>query len=489
LRNSKTIIGAVAIGSAVLCIGAASAADMPVKAPYVKAPVAMVYDWTGFYIGVNAGVGIGRDYTRMAIPAGPSWEASYLNPQGGLGGGQIGYNWQSPNTFLGAIVFGVEADIQGTGMRDNYSCLLGCLPGLNLNYNQRLDWFGTVRGRVGLATGPVLSYVTAGWAYGSVKTTVTETIGTTGTFTSDQNRGGWVWGSGIEASLGGNWTGKIEYLYLNLGGRLENFALNGFAHTMHTDINEHIFRVGLNYRIGGNTGAYVPPPPSNWAGFYLGGNIGSGIARDKTAFSFAAAGVSTEQFNLSPDGINGGVQAGYNWQAANWVFGLEADIQASSQRDQQACVQTCVIVGAPILFAAYDARLPWFGTARGRIGYSVGSTLFYATGGFAYGGVNTKIAASFLGVPANFEISSTRTGWTVGGGIETPLSFLPEVLGRNWTSKTEYLYVDLGTQTGSTAIAIPGAGVVTATNSTQVREHIFRSGLSYHFNSPVVAKY
>ena len=162
-------------------MGAASAADMPVKAPYVKAPVAMVYDWTGFYIGVNAGVGIGRDYTRMAIPAGPSWEASYLNPQGGLGGGQIGYNWQSPNTFLGAIVFGVEADIQGTGMRDNYSCLLGCLPGLNLNYNQRLDWFGTVRGRVGLATGPVLSYVTAGWAYGSVKTTVTETIlGTTG---------------------------------------------------------------------------------------------------------------------------------------------------------------------------------------------------------------------------------------------------------------------------------------------------------------------
>ena len=168
------------------------------------------------------------------------------------------------------------------------------------------------------------------------------------------------------------------------------------------------------------------------------------------------------------------MQAGYNWQAANWVFGLEADIQASSQRDKQACVQTCVIVGAPILFAAYDARLPWFGTARGRLGYSVGSTLFYATGGFAYGGVNTKIAASFLGVPANFEISSTRTGWTVGGGIETPLSFLPELLGRNWTSKTEYLYVDLGTQTGSTTIAIPGAGVVTATNSTQVREHIFR---------------
>src|SRR5476651_1286036 len=87
----KILAGAAALlGTAV----SAQAADMAVKAPYLKAPVAMVYDWTGFYIGVNAGVGIGRDYTRLAVPAGPSFEASYLNPQGGVGGGQIGYNWQ-----------------------------------------------------------------------------------------------------------------------------------------------------------------------------------------------------------------------------------------------------------------------------------------------------------------------------------------------------------------------------------------------------------
>ncbi len=489
MRNSKTTIAAAAIGSAIVGIGAASAADLAVKAPYVKAPVAMVYDWTGFYIGVNAGVGVGRDYTRLAVPAGLSFEASYLNPQGGVGGGQIGYNWQAPPSFLGALVFGVEADIQGTGMRDNFTCLIGCLPAQNLNFNQRLDWFGTVRGRIGIAEGPVMSYVTAGWAYGSVKTTMTQTIGITGVFSSDQNRSGWVWGSGVEASLGGNWTGKIEYLYLNLGDRLDNFALNGFAQSMSTDIREHIFRVGLNYRIGGQGPAYVPPPPANWAGFYLGGNIGSGLARNPTAFSFAAVGTSTELFNLSPEGFIGGAQAGYNWQAANWVFGLEADIQASSQRDNRACVQTCNTLVAPIIFAAYDARLPWFGTVRGRLGYSVGSTMFYATGGYAYGGVKTKIAASFLGVPANAEFSNTRSGWTVGGGIETPLTFLPSLLGRNWTSKTEYLYVDLGTQTGSFTIPIVGAGVVTATNSTQVREHIFRTGLSYHFNSPLVAKY
>jgi outer membrane immunogenic protein len=221
---------------------------------------------------------------------------------------------------------------------------------------------------------------------------------------------------------------------------------------------------------------------------YLGGNIGSGIGRDRNAFTFTSVGTSTELFDLSPDGFNGGIQAGYNWQAGNWVFGLEADIQGSSQRDNRACVQTCNPLFAPIIFAAYDATLPWFGTARGRIGYSVGSTLFYATGGYAYGSVKTKIATSFLGNPANAEISSTRGGWTVGGGIETPFTFLASVLGNNWTSKTEYLYVDLGTQTGTFTFPV-GAATVIAINSTQVHEHIFRTGLNYHFNSPVVAKY
>jgi outer membrane immunogenic protein len=473
----KLFAGAAALlGTAV----SAQAADMAVKAPYLKAPVAMVYDWTGFYIGVNAGVGIGRDYTRLAIPAIPSFEASYLNPQGGMGGGQIGYNWQVQNSFFGALVFGVEADIQGTGLRDGYTCLLSCTVGLNSRFNQKLDWFGTVRGRVGIATGPVLTYVTAGWAYGNVKTTLTETIGTTGAFATSQNRGGWTWGSGVEASLGGNWTGKIEYLWFTLGDRIDAFTLNGAPQAMSTDIREQMFRVGLNYRIFGNGAAYVSPPASNWTGFYVGGNIGSGIGRDRTALTAIG---STELFNLTPDGFNGGIQAGYNWQSANWLFGLEADIQGSSQRDNRACVAFC----NPLTrFAAYDATLPWFGTARGRVGYSVGSTLFYATGGFAYGNVKTKIAYNLGTGVGNVELSNTRTGWTAGGGIETPFTFLVGVLGHNWTSKTEYLYVDLGTQTA----AFAGPGPLVAVNSTQVHEHIFRTGLNYHFNpSPVIAKY
>src|ERR1700733_8326083 len=103
----KILAGAAALlGTAV----SAQAADMAVKAPYMKAPEAMVYDWTGFYIGANAGVGVGRDYTRVAIPAGLSFEATYLNPFGGVGGGQIGYNWQLPRSAFGSLVLGVEAD-------------------------------------------------------------------------------------------------------------------------------------------------------------------------------------------------------------------------------------------------------------------------------------------------------------------------------------------------------------------------------------------
>jgi outer membrane immunogenic protein len=458
----------------------AQAADLRAKAPYLKAPVAMVYDWTGFYLGVNAGVGLGRNNQTLSAPTFISFEQSYLSPQGALGGVQAGYNWQT-NSVLGPLVLGVEADIQGTGMRDDTTCLLTCrtlLATVTGQFDQRLDWFGTVRGRVGVATGPVLSYVTAGFAYGNVKTSVTENILTPqGTFTSNQTRVGWTVGSGLEAALGGNWTAKIEYLYVDLGNKSDVFTLGTFPQTLDTEIRENIFRVGLNYRIGGN-GAYAPVVAANWAGFYLGGNLGSGTARNRT--SLAVLGTN-EQFNLAPDGVIGGVQAGYNWQAANWVFGVEADIQGSTQKDNRTCVGTCQGINGS--YAIYEAKLPWFGTVRGRLGYSVGSTLFYATGGYAYGGVKTNIQSSFLNGTVTSRFSETKGGWTAGAGIETPFTLLG-LFGPNWTSKTEYLYVDLGSTSG--IIADPGGPAV---STTSVKEHIFRSGLNYHFNSPVVAKY
>ncbi|KPG00446.1 hypothetical protein IP86_06780 [Rhodopseudomonas sp. AAP120] len=451
----KILAGVALVGSAV----SAQAADLAVKAPYMKAPVAAIYDWTGFYIGANVGVGVGRDLAAHAFPAGGTFNSTYLQPLGAIGGGQIGYNWQSNTTFLGPLLIGVEADIQGSGMSTG-NTTLNTATGLGtVNYNQKLDWFTTVRGRIGLVRGPAVGYFTGGFAAGNVKTTITETG--VGQFGVSETRTGWTIGSGVEAALGGNWTGKIEYLYLDLGKRDDAFG----TQALRTEYRESIFRAGLNYRIGGN-GMYITPPPANWAGLYIGGNFGGALGRNK---STATTGAFTEQFHLSPDGYVGGGQIGYNWQAANWVFGAEADFQGSTQKDDRTAV-----FGSTAL---YNQKLPWFGTARARLGYSFGTTLFYATGGYAYGNVKTNIVTPL----SNETFNRTRSGYAVGAGVETPFSLFG-LLGPNWTSKTEYLYVDLGSTTDVFA-----AG--TAVNTSKVTEHMLRTGINYHFNQPVVAKY
>ena len=161
------------LATALVGLGSAPsiAADLAAR-PYTKAPaLAAVYDWTGFYIGVNAGVGLGRDRLQHDWLNTGSPYSIYTSPQGGFGGAQIGYNWQT-GSVLGPIVFGVEADIQGAGLSDNRTNL--SLAGITTTYGQKLDWFGTARGRIGIANGPVLSYVTAGYAVGNVKTNATE---------------------------------------------------------------------------------------------------------------------------------------------------------------------------------------------------------------------------------------------------------------------------------------------------------------------------
>ncbi|MCB1392936.1 outer membrane beta-barrel protein [Nitrobacter sp.] len=437
----------------------AQAADLAPR-PYTKAPpMAPVYDWTGLYLGVNAGLGVGRN--RAVHDLGPLAISTHLQPLGAVGGGQIGYNWQT-NSFFGPIVFGVEADLQGADMTDNRTNFIGALQ-----YNQRLNWFGTARGRVGLVNGPMMTYLTGGWAYGNVGTTVIQG-GVPSAFGG--GRSGWTWGSGVEAALGGNWTGKIEYLYLDLGNRTD--FIGGQA--LHSELRENIFRAGLNYRIGGHS-PYVPMVTANWNGLYLGGNFGGGVGRNRTTISNPAGNLA--QFNLAPNGFVGGGQIGYNWQAGNIVFGLETDFQGSTLEDNKACF-FCV-PGASVDF---NSKLQWFGTVRGRLGYAVGNSMFYATGGFAYGNVQTA-----LNTPLNnFSFSNTRTGYAVGGGIETPLPlvnlFGGPLFGPNWTSTTEYLYVDLGRSSFNIG---GGPNVLT----TGAQEHIFRTGLNYHFNMPTVAHY
>lgn len=230
----------------------AQAADLPSKIAFKKAPVAATtYDWTGFYAGVNAGLAVGGE-GRSGLDVlgfGGSFETFNLASLGVVGGGQAGYNYQFGNWVIGA-----EADIQGIGTENHANCILTCNAATSAVLRQDMTWFGTVRGRVGYASGPILNYFTGGLAYGGVKVSDTERLAgaNVGSFAVEQTRTGFALGSGIEAALGGNWTAKIEYLYVDLGSINQAFVLGGTSHVLGTEVRQSIFRAGVNYHIGGN---------------------------------------------------------------------------------------------------------------------------------------------------------------------------------------------------------------------------------------------
>ena len=462
---------AVILGLTILSVPGSRAADLPPQR-YTKAPAIQVYDWTGFYIGANAGVGVSRDPGSVMLNTNPSvGTSSTIGGAGAIGGGQIGYNVQSSN-----LVLGLEADIQGADIKDDRTCTLACLTGTSARYNQQLDWFGTVRGRAGLATGGVLGYVTGGFAYGGVQTDNRLTIFNGSSFHFDGMRSGWTAGSGLEASLGGPWTAKVEYLYIDFGSQGATHPVGGGAMaTSSVDMREHIFRAGLNYRFGQNQVA-VSEPTARWQGLYAGANAGAAIAFNPSSSLLNAGNFieAQERYNLSPQGFIGGGQFGYNWQTGSLVLGLETDIQGSLQRNGGACLLNCE-QGALIL--NQDQRMDWLGTTRARLGYAAGSSLFYATGGLAYGNLQTHVSEVFPSTsPVNATFAHTLTGYAAGAGIESAFG----MFGPHWSAKTEYLYVDLGSVTDRY-----GIGVITIDHAltTHVSEHIFRAGLNYHFDS------
>jgi outer membrane immunogenic protein len=268
----SSIFKAVAASAlaAIAATSAAPAADLAAR-PYTKAPmIAPLYNWTGFYIGGNVGYSWGRssDTSTLANGAGAVLftTGAGANMDGVIGGGQIGYNWQVQNW-----VWGLEADIQGSdqkGGRD-YLCPTGVCtppfgvlavfpgPAVPVALDQKLEWFGTVRGRVGvLATPQVLFYATGGLAYGGVNTSAVIGAGAFG-FNANDTRVGYTVGAGVEGAIGGNWTAKLEYLYMDLGRTSGTFlttipALGGgvLSHNYSSRITDNIVRVGLNYRFG-----------------------------------------------------------------------------------------------------------------------------------------------------------------------------------------------------------------------------------------------
>ncbi|QWG25916.1 porin family protein [Bradyrhizobium sediminis] len=264
-------------------IPAASAADLAPR--YTKAPPVMVevWNWTGFYIGGNAGYSWGRSNSDVSyfntatglpiVPPAGSITSAAFDMDGGIAGGQAGYNWQT-----GSWVWGVEADIQWSGEkgRANYLCSAAvggpCTPGLtapplsvvgtSLALDQSLEWFGTARLRGGFLVSPrVLLYATGGLAYGSLKTSgtlsgVTANLTPVSVFgSSSETRLGWTVGAGVEGKITQNWSAKLEYLYMDLG-RYDSLTLSlapvvPIGARVSSHFTDHILRAGINYQFGG----------------------------------------------------------------------------------------------------------------------------------------------------------------------------------------------------------------------------------------------
>jgi outer membrane immunogenic protein len=160
-------------------------------------------------------------------------------------------NWQYDH-----LVIGVEGDWQWTGQKDSLCRDCTVTPNtLTQTIEHKIPWFATVRGRVGFAVGPALFYATGGVAFAEIdlNTVNTRPPFSPGTASIRFSKTGSVVGGGIEAALGGNWTAKVEYLYLDLGGisaTVPDFV-PGSVVVLNSDVRDHVARFGLNYRFGG----------------------------------------------------------------------------------------------------------------------------------------------------------------------------------------------------------------------------------------------
>ncbi len=279
-----------------LTAGTAFAADLPSRKGAPMAPPPPPPLWTGFYVGLNAGGTFGgsNSYSTTAYPLAVSADPARAllsaeaaataagvfgagNNGGFIGGGQIGYNWQ----FYTNFVIGVEADIQGVASNTGSINTFGVVPssfatrGVDSistfgNDSSRLDYLGTVRGRVGwLFTPTLMIYGTGGLAYGGVTTNSSLVTahslpsGSAATSAFADTRVGWTAGGGVEWMFWPNWSAKVEYLYYDLGTITSSAVsveptgpLWGYTAQTQKRFDGNLVRAGLNYHF--NWGAPAP---------------------------------------------------------------------------------------------------------------------------------------------------------------------------------------------------------------------------------------
>ena len=243
------IIG-VGLVSIVAFAGAASAADLPAKV-YTKAPpIAPIYNWTGFYVGINAGGALSHNCWNVA----GGLSGGCQDATGGLGGGQIGYRYETANW-----VIGVEAQGDWANLKGSNTSMTGTFAGLPFSNQTKIDAIGLFTGQVGYAWNNVLWYAKGGAAvtrdkYNGVSQFAAGTFPAGFAFDqATETRWGSAVGAGIEFGFAPGWSVALEYDHLFMG----RSSANLFATTGAFDRTDSIMQdidmgtVRVNYTFGG----------------------------------------------------------------------------------------------------------------------------------------------------------------------------------------------------------------------------------------------
>jgi outer membrane immunogenic protein len=536
-----SLLGGAAL---IAAVGAwpANAADLAPASLY-KAPAAAVPSspWSGFYAGFGFGFRADRsDATTTSLTGSGGAPISLTGvsttePFNGIGfraAPYLGYNWRLAPKW----VVGLEGEV---GFANQSTTLSGFLFGPNGltalggvadKLSVKTTWDASARGRLGvLVTPTTLVYATAGgaWQHFDVISTCTSAC-TPGNFapaivSNPATKAGWTIGGGIETALWGHWLLRGEYRFADFGA--SSFAIartspnplspnSSVVDTFNFALRTHTASLGLAYKFGDPVASTHPdaglsvkalPAVASWAGPYLGFGLGLRTSRADATTTSLTIGGNPQNLTGSATGdpldgtaFRAAPYLGWNWQVApQWVVSVEADVGFA---DRTTTLSGIHFVPGPGGFSGQAAdslalKTSWDANARGRLGFLVApTTLVYATGGGAWQRFNvTSICAStFACAPSAFTpvvvtSSTTKAGWTIGGGVET-------ALWSNWFVRAEYRYADFGSSPvtiARTSIAFPGNNQVDNLN-VALRTHTATFGLAYKFDwgtGPVVAKY
>jgi outer membrane immunogenic protein len=233
---------------------------------------------------------------------------------------------------------------------------------------------------------------------------------------------------------------------------------------------------------------------SDWSGFYAGGNIGDAIGRSTAdtstqfnqlgyflASSVLAVNIAGRQ-KLKTNAFSGGLEAGFNAQSGNVVFGGELDYESLRLRESQSSTAPYPCCSPTDFTVVQSFTTRWLATARPRVGFAIGETLVYATAGVAVTKVNYQevFTDTYATAAEGGFVNKRKTGWVGGFGIAVPLPI------EHWSAKGEYLYTDFGrtafTTSNLTAFTPPipyPANVFT--HSLALHAHIIRAGVNYRW--------